>query len=86
MRSTLLEHDPQHLRHLRLRERSANTAADAAAEGQPRVRLGALLEEALRAELTWARIEVGTVVDERDPGIDTHTPQADPSQRPCAVP
>ena len=40
----------QHDLHLELRERAADAAADAAAERDPRVRAGRLVEEALREE------------------------------------
>src|SRR5919198_1050515 len=44
------EHGPQHDLHLEHREARAQTAAPAAAERDPRVRAGRLLEEALRPE------------------------------------
>jgi hypothetical protein len=61
--------DPQHLGHLRLRERGAEATADAAAERDPRVRLGVLVQEALRPELLRARVQVLSHVHEHDPGI-----------------
>src|SRR6185312_398489 len=47
----------------------ADAAADAAAEGKPRVGLGAVLDEALGAELLGSWIQILAQVDERDPGI-----------------
>ena len=45
------DHGADHLGHLGLREGGADAAADPAAEGQPGVGLGALVEEALGPEL-----------------------------------
>ncbi len=50
----------------------ADTASDAAAEGQPRVGLGVLFEKSLGPELVRLRVEILAQVHERDRRIDLH--------------
>ena len=60
----------QHDAHLHLGERGAEAAAHAAAVGDPRVRRGRLVEEALRAEGVRVRVGLGAGVGEPDRGGD----------------
>src|SRR5438552_2992211 len=57
-------HGGQHGLHLEQREAGAEAAPAAAAERDPRVGAGRLLEEALGAERVRLGIHVGVVVDE----------------------
>lgn len=58
-------HDPDHLGHLGLGKSGADAAVDPAAEGQPGVGLGPVVEEALRAELVGLRAEILTTLARR---------------------
>src|SRR5436309_2521067 len=62
----------QHNVHLEEREARPDAPADAAAEREPGVGPGALLEEALGLEAVWVRIDVGPAVHEEDAGGDLH--------------
>src|SRR4051794_38619477 len=62
----LAEHDP----HLELRERCADAAAHAAAEGDPRVRRGWVLQEPLGPERVGLGVLLRARVGEPDGGRD----------------
>jgi hypothetical protein len=64
--------DAWDLGHLGVRERSSDTASDTAAEGQPRIGLGAILDESLGSELMRSWVQILTQMHERDPGIHLH--------------
>src|ERR1700727_55914 len=53
------EQHTKHDIHLHVRKRRADAAADAAAEGDPRVGVGQFVEEAVRVEALWMGEEVG---------------------------
>src|ERR687897_784698 len=59
--------------HLHLREARAEAAAHAAAERDPGVRAGRVLEKALRAEGARLLVDVGATVDQVDARGDLHT-------------
>ena len=64
--------DAQHLGHLGVCERGADTTSNPTAEGEPRVGLGTVLDEPLGPELVRPRVQVLAHVHERDPRVNLH--------------